>query len=132
MVGPFFALPSGRLASITAKGIPFTKQTMSGRRISTPPERVTVNSSVKTKLLLKGFCQSISAMVGLARLPSINSVTEMPYNMWLYSFSLAVNKPSLRAGLHTSAIKLSMDFSDNGYSLPPNVKVRFCSSLRKA
>src|SRR5690625_4238211 len=80
----------------------------------TPPERVTVNSSVNTKLLLAGFCQSIRAMVGLVFLPSTNSVTEMPYNKWLYRRSLAVSSPSFKAGLHTSAIRLSMDFSDSG------------------
>jgi type I site-specific restriction-modification system R (restriction) subunit len=33
--GPFFAWLSGRFASITTKGIPFTKQTISGLRLST-------------------------------------------------------------------------------------------------
>ncbi|MNG01188.1 hypothetical protein D3C84_841560 [compost metagenome] len=78
MVGPFLALPSGRLASITTKGKPLTKQTISGRRDSMPPARVTRNSSVKVKRLLCGLCQSIRGMVGLTFLPSTNSVTDMP------------------------------------------------------
>jgi hypothetical protein len=49
----------GPLHSMTQSGMPFTKRTMSGRRVLVEPERSTSNSLQTWKVLLAGLTQSM-------------------------------------------------------------------------
>ena len=63
---------------MTTKGMPLTKQTMSGRRVSWLAVRATSNSAVTWKALLRGCSQSMKRRVCPLVSPSMFWSTLLP------------------------------------------------------